>query len=84
MSLCTFQRYLYSTTKIKLIKMAASRGEEKWIGGWEEWSETNWGEKKKNMKENKKGALTRLIIVHYELKGMTNSSLSTWVDPKYY
>lgn len=77
MNLCKFQRYLYSTTKIKLITMAASRGEEKWIGGERNDQKQTERKKKKTMKENKKGALTRLMIVHYELKGMTNSSLST-------
>ena len=33
-------------------------------------------ELKKHVKENKQGASTRLVIVHYELKGMFNSPLS--------
>lgn len=56
--------FTYSTTYIKLIRMAACEGGENWWGvkGDQEQIE-------KNMKENKRGALTRLIMtVYYELK----------------
>lgn len=68
-----FFKDIYIFNNIKLIKMAICRQGE---SGCEVEGRVIRNELKTHVKESKQGSLTRLTVVHYELKGMFNSCLS--------